>query len=224
MSKELSKPAPKFMIIDDHELLLDGTVNMIKKHYPTVEIITAQTTEIAQETLTKIQPDLVITDLSLPEKSGEIAKIENGIALLKTIFKTYPHLNLLVQSTYIKALIRIKPNIDNHKGGFGVADKSLSIAEILHRVELVLKGLSHTKDIKSTANGLEFKPEWLTVLTLAFEEGLQDKAIAQRMFISERMIRHYWTKVQDVLGVYPEGGKNIRIQTEKKAREEGLID
>jgi hypothetical protein len=30
--------------------------------------------------------------------------------------------------------------------------------------------------------------------------------------------------VQDVLGIYPENGKNIRIQTEMRAREEGLID
>jgi hypothetical protein len=38
------------------------------------------------------------------------------------------------------------------------------------------------------------------------------------------MVRHYWTKVQDVLGIYPEEGKNIRLQTELRAREEGLID
>jgi DNA-binding NarL/FixJ family response regulator len=95
---------------------------------------------------------------------------------------------------------------------------------MLNRVDLALRGLSHTKDIKAVQTGLEVKPEWLTVLSLAFEEGLQDKAIAQRMYVSERMVRHYWTKVQDVLGLYPEEGKNIRIQTEMKAREEGLID
>jgi len=30
--------------------------------------------------------------------------------------------------------------------------------------------------------------------------------------------------VQDALEVYPEAGKNIRIQKEIRAREEGLID
>jgi hypothetical protein len=38
------------------------------------------------------------------------------------------------------------------------------------------------------------------------------------------MVRHYWNKVQDALGVYPDEGKNIRIQTQIRAREEGLID
>jgi DNA-binding NarL/FixJ family response regulator len=70
----------------------------------------------------------------------------------------------------------------------------------------------------------EVKPEWLTVLNLAFEEGLEDKVIAERMQIALRTVRHYWTKIQDVLGVYPEDGKSLRIQTEKRAREEGFID
>jgi len=62
------------------------------------------------------------------------------------------------------------------------------------------------------------------LLRLAFEEGLQDKAIAQKMNIAERTVRHYWTKLQDVLEIYPEDSKNLRILTLKRAREEGLID
>jgi DNA-binding NarL/FixJ family response regulator len=61
-------------------------------------------------------------------------------------------------------------------------------------------------------------------LKLAFQKGLQDKAIADRMNVSERSVRHYWTKIQDALQVYPDEGTNIRIQTEIRAREEGLID
>jgi DNA-binding NarL/FixJ family response regulator len=95
---------------------------------------------------------------------------------------------------------------------------------MLTRVDWALQGLTHTKDIKGINSGTEVKPEWLKVLYLAFERGLQDKAIAQEMCVSERMVRHYWNKLQDALNVYPEVGKNIRIQTEKQARDEGLID
>ncbi len=225
MSQDLPTPANlKFVVIDDHELILDGTLNLLGRQYPQSEILIAQTAQIAIEQVENTNPDLVVMDLSIPEKSGESAKADIGIQLLKTLLKNYPTLNLIVQSTYIKALVRIRPDIDSHKGGFAVADKSLSNKEILNRVDLALQGLSHTKDIKAVQTGLEVKAEWLTVLSLAFEEGLQDKAIAQRMYVSERMVRHYWTKVQDLLGVYPEPGKNIRIQTEMRAREEGLID
>lgn len=225
MSQDLPTPANlKFVVIDDHELILDGTLNLLRRQYPQSEILIAQTAQIAIEQVENTNPDLVVMDLSIPEKSGESAKADIGIQLLKTLLKNYRSLNLIVQSTYIKALVRIRPDIDSHKGGFAVADKSLSNKEILNRVDLALQGLSHTKDIKAVQTGLEVKAEWLTVLSLAFEEGLQDKAIAQRMYVSERMVRHYWTKVQDLLGVYPEQGKNIRIQTEMRAREEGLID
>lgn len=225
MSQDLPTPANlKFVVIDDHELILDGTLNLLRRQYPEAEILIAQTAQIAIEQVEKAKPNLVVMDLSIPEKFGESAKADIGIQLLKTMLKNYPTLNLIVQSTYIKALVRIRPEIDSHKGGFAVADKSLSSKEILNRVDLALRGLSHTKDIKAVQTGLEVKAEWLTVLSLAFEEGLQDKVIAERMYVSERMVRHYWTKVQDLLGVYPEQGKNIRIQTEMRAREEGLID
>jgi DNA-binding NarL/FixJ family response regulator len=224
MSQGLPKPAKlTILAVDDHEIVLDGTINILQRHYPDAEIVMAQTAQMAKIQVEKYQPDLVVMDLSLPETSGMVAQTEIGIKLLKKLMKEHPTLNIVVQSTYVKSLVRIRPEIDAHKGGFTVADKSLSTKEMLTRVEWALQGLTHTKDIK-VQTGLEVKPEWLTVLNLAFEEGLQDKAIAERMNVSERMVRHYWTKVQDVLFIYPEEGKNIRIQTEMKARKEGLID
>lgn len=220
----LEQELRKILLIDDHELVIGGTMDVLRRHYPNAEILTAQTAQNVPEEIEKFQPDVVIMDLSIPEKPGIAARTEIGIQLLKTLMKKYPNLNLVVQSAHVRTLVRIKPEIDAHKGGFTVADKSLSSKEMLTRVGWAMQGLTHTKDIKSIQAGLEFKPEWLTVLTLAFQEGLQDKAIADRMNVSERMVRHYWTKVQDALNVYPEEGKNIRIQTEMRAREEGLID
>ncbi|YAF98768.1 MAG: DNA-binding response regulator [Nodularia sp. CChRGM 3473] len=210
--------------MDDHELVLGGTVDVLKKRYPDAEFITAINANNALEQITVSQPDLVVMDLSIPEQPGMTARPDTGVQLLRILMKDYPHLNLVVQSAHVRTLVRIRPDIDSHKGGFTVADKSLSTQEMLTRVDWALQGLTHTKDIKGIHSGLEVKPEWLRVLTLAFAEGLQDKTIAERMCISERMVRHYWSKLQDALDVYPEEGRNIRIQTEMRAREEGLID
>jgi DNA-binding NarL/FixJ family response regulator len=225
MSQECPKLASlKILVIDDHELVLGGTLDVLRRQYPNAKILTAQNAQKAQEQVERFQPDLVVMDLSIPEKSEVSARTDTGIQLLRSLMKNYPTLNLVVQSAHVRTLVRIRPEIDAHKGGFTVADKSLASQEMLTRVNWALQGLTHTKDIKGMQAGLEVKPEWLTVLTLAFEEGLQDKAIAEQLCVSERMVRHYWTKVQDVLGIYPEDGKNIRIQTERRAREEGLID
>lgn len=213
----------KILVVDDHESVLEGTVNILQQQYPNAEIITAQTLLGAQSQLNSFRFDLVIFDLSVPEKPGDIAKIDTGIKLLRSVMNCYPTINIVVQSAHPRSLVRLKPTIYDHEGGFTVVDKSLSVQEMLTRVDLALQGLTCTpKEMRR--GGIEVKPEWLEVLTLAFEEGLQDKEIAKRMRIAERTVGHYWTKVKDALGVYPEPGKNNRIQTEMRAREEGLID
>jgi DNA-binding NarL/FixJ family response regulator len=213
------------LVVDDHQLILNGTLDVLNRQYPEANILKAQT---AQETLTLLKSqlfDLIMVDLSIPNQPGETAEIDTGIKLLRSLLKEYPDRNFMVQTSYVKALIRIKHEIDNHQAGFAIADKGLPEMEMLMRVNLALQGATHTKDIKT---GIELKPEWLDVLRLAFEESLTDKAIADRMYKSERAVRTYWTKIQDVLGVYPEdckqSGKNMRIQTEIRSREEGLID
>ncbi|MBG1245169.1 response regulator transcription factor [Nostoc sp. NZL] len=213
------------LVVDDHQLILTGTLDVLNREYPKASIIKAQT---GKDTLSHVQCyqfDLIMMDLSIPDRQGETAEIDTGIKLLQTLLKEYPHQNFMVQTSYVKALIRIKHEIDNHQGGFAIADKGLPENEMLMRVNLALQGATHTKDIKT---GIELKPEWLDVLRLAFEESLTDRAIAERMYKSERAVRTYWTKIQDVLGVYPEdckqSGRNMRILTEIRSREEGLID
>lgn len=220
----------KVLVVDDHHLILSGTLNILQNQYPEMEVVIAQTAEDAYSKIKKVEKtnyffDLIIFDLSIPEKTGTIANIDTGIQLIKDVLNKYPNLNLMVQSSYTRALVRIKYEIDEHQGGFVIADKGLSEQDMLIRINLALQGATHTKDIKT---GLELKPEWLEVLSLAFEEGLQDKIISEKMHLHERTVRTYWTKIQDALNVYPEdckqGGKNMRIQTEIRAREEGLID
>ncbi len=228
MEQTTSEPERlRILVVDDHEVVLGGTLELLKRQYPQATLLTAQTVEQTLQQVNHEQPDLVVLDLSLPEIAGGTAQAEAGVQLLKTLMQNYPTLNLIVQSTYVRALVRIKPEIDQHKGGFTVADKSLSSREMLTRVDWALNGITHTKDIRP-GRTLEVKQDWITVLKLAFHEGLQDRAIAKRMQVSERTVRHYWTKIQDVLEVYPDedkqDGKNIRIQTEIRAREEGLID
>ena len=214
--------SPTLVIVDDHEMILQGTLNTIRQDYPEAEVITAQTQKQALEAIAQRQPDLLIMDLSIPKQEGTASQIENGLQLLRSLLADYPTLNIVVQSAHIRPLIRLKPSIDNHQGGFVVADKGCSLKETLKKIDWGLQGVFCTPH--EMRNGLEIKRPWLEVLTLAFVEGLKDKAIAQRMNVSERTVRHYWTKVQDALDVYPEDGCNIRIQTQLRAREEGLVD
>ena len=212
------------LVVDDHELILDGTIDALRRQYPEAQILTAKTAQTAIKQVTRLQPNLVIMDLSIPETVGETAHIDTGIQVLKTLIQKYSQLNLVVLSSYTKALVRIKHDIEAYEGGFTVVNKGLSSKEMLQKVDWALQGLVDTRDLRGKQTKLEVKPEWLEVLHLAFEEGLDDKAIAKRMRVATRTVRHYWSKVQDVLEVYPEEDKNLRILTEMRARELGFID
>jgi DNA-binding NarL/FixJ family response regulator len=212
----------KILIVDDQETVIGGTITPLKQQYPDAEIVTAQTGEKALQLVERHQPELLVMDLSLPQEAGGQAISEVGIQVLRTVMEKYKTLNIVVHSIDPMPLVRLRPAIDSHEGGFTVVNKAMSIQDMLTRVDWALQGLNYTP--REIRTGVEVRPEWLEVLNLAFNQALTDKAIAEFMNVSERTVRNYWSKMQDALGVYPEQGKNIRVQTGKRAREEGLID
>jgi len=129
---------------------------------------------------------------------------------------------LVVLSTNVRPLVRLKPMINAYEGGFAAMDKSQPFKEMLRLVDLSLRGSIYlSSELRSRP---EFDLKWLEVLTLKFQEGLTDKAIAQKMNVSDRTVRNYWIRLQDSLGVYDEPGKELRIQIELAARKIGLIN
>lgn len=223
-----NKASLKCFVLDSQQLFMDRTVKLLRSKYPKAEITAVATTSNVLNQISRYKPNLLVMDISVAEKLGEISSTNTGIQLLKKIMQNYPQLNIVVQSAQIQKLVRIKPEIDAHCGGFTVADKSLSSAELSKRIEWSLQGFIHTKDIPYINSLLQVTPECLKLLNLAFQEGLQDKVIAQHIFVSERMVRHYWDRLQTALGMdgdeLKRQGKNLRIITQIRAREVGLID
>ncbi|MBR8839468.1 MAG: response regulator transcription factor [Stigonema ocellatum SAG 48.90 = DSM 106950] len=210
-----------FFVVDDHEAILAGTIPALKETYPSAKILTAQDAQSAQVQVKQYHPDLVILDLSIPEKPHSIANPEVGIQLLKTLMQLNPAPNIMVLSTNVKPLVRLKPIINAYEGGFAAMDKSLAIREMLRLIDLAMRGSIYLPpEVRSRP---EFERKWIEVLTLKFQEGLTDKAIAKRMKVSDRTVRNYWIRLQDALGVYEEPGKDLRIQIEIEARKIGLI-
>lgn len=212
---------PKFLVVDDHEAILEGTIPALKRAYPTAEIFTAQNVQSAQSQVASYFPTLVVLDLSLPEQPYAPASLEVGMRFLKTLIESNSAPNIVVLSTNVKPLVRMKPMINVYAGGFAAMDKSQPISEMLKLIDFALRGFIYLPpELRSRP---EFDRKWLEVLTLKFQEGLTDKAIAERMAVSERTVRNYWIRLQDALGVYDQPDKELRIQIEMEARKIGLI-
>jgi DNA-binding NarL/FixJ family response regulator len=223
MSLSDSLQQSSFLVVDDHEAILKGTVPALAKQYPTVEILTAQDCQTAQHLIEQAQPILIVIDLSVPSEFGLAAHPEIGIQWLQALMQSQKAQkpNILVLSTNVKPLVRLTPLINVYEGGFAAMDKSRPIREMLKLVDLSLRGsISLPLEVRSRP---EFDSKWLEVLLLKYQHGLSDRAIRERMGISERTLRNYWIRIQDALLIPDDPDLDLRIQIEIAARRAGLI-
>jgi hypothetical protein len=85
-------------------------------------------------------------------------------------------------------------------------------AKLLHRADILLNQLQ------------ELSERYQERYQALRQPLLPDKAAAWALLQTVQQKQRLITKAQDLLGVYLEDGKSLRIQTEKRAREEGFID
>ncbi len=82
----------RIMVVDDHAIVLHGLKELINAEADLVVALEAGSTEAAVEILEKEQPDLLITDISLPGLSG--------LDLIKKVQQSWPDLPTLVLSMH----------------------------------------------------------------------------------------------------------------------------
>lgn len=211
----------RFVVVDDHEAVLQGTVPALQKSYPQAEIFTAQDYESAMRLLEQVQPELMVVDLSIPRSAGETATPDVGLQLVEELLTSQLAPNIAVLSTDINPLVKLKAIIKGYEGGFAAMDKSLPLQEMLNYVDFAMRGSVYLpQKVKARP---EFHPKWLELLQLRFQEGLTDKAVAKRMGTSDRTIRNYWVRIQDALLIGDEPDKDLKVQIELEARKIGLI-
>ncbi|MEL7351995.1 MAG: response regulator transcription factor [Cyanobacteria bacterium P01_A01_bin.116] len=216
-----------FLVVDDHESVLQGTVPALQRAYPQAKILTAQHYAAAVTVIEAVKPDLMVVDLSLPESAGAAATPDVGLTLVEQILtgallgKRWAP-NVAVLSTDINPLVRLKATIKAYEGGFSAMDKSLPLQEMIQYINFAMRGSVYLP--QSVKSRPELHAKWMELLRLRFDEGLNDKAIAKRMGTSDRTIRNYWIRIQDTLLIGDDPDKDLRVQIEIEARKIGLIN
>ncbi|MBE9064405.1 response regulator transcription factor [cf. Phormidesmis sp. LEGE 11477] len=211
----------RFLVVDDHETILEGTIPALQQQYPGAEILTAQCVRAAEQQISELSLDLVIVDLSLPIEPTMSATSKVGMQLLSKLMQSDTAPNLMVLSTNVKPLIRLRSLINSYEGGFVAMNKAAPIQAMLKSVEIALRGSIHLPpEVRAR---VEFDPKWLKVIELKYQEGLSDRAIAQRLGVSDRTVRNYWTRIQDALQVYDDPRQDLRVQILLAARRAGFI-
>jgi two-component system nitrate/nitrite response regulator NarL len=83
----------KIYIVDDHQMLIDGLKALLGGDEAHLSVIGQNTLpKIASQEIVKLCPDIVLTDINMPEM--------DGIELTKEIKKTNPHIKVIALSMF----------------------------------------------------------------------------------------------------------------------------
>lgn len=173
----------KIFIADDHYMVVEGIRSMLLQENNIEWMGHAMTAASCMAFLYQQQPDVLMLDINMPDKSG--------IDLCKEIKEKYPDIYIIGlssfnQQSYIQKMMQ--------NGASGYVLKNASREEIVNAIESVISGnifLSTEASITMREN----KDAQIPVITRRekevlqlIAEGLINKEIAEKLFISHTTV------------------------------------
>jgi len=171
--------AIKVFITDDHYMVVEGIRSILQLEKNIEWLGHAMTADSCMAFLHSQQPDVLLLDINLPDKSG--------IDFCKEIKAKYPDIQILGlssfnQQSYIQKMMQ--------NGASGYVLKNASIEEIVKAIEAAMNGEIFLSDQASIAID-ENKNALTPVITrrekevlMLIAKGLTNKEIADKLFIS----------------------------------------
>ena len=198
----------RILLVDDHAVVRAGLRMLIESRPGLAVVGEAATTSDAVATAGREQPDLILLDLDL---GGD-----NGLDIL-------PELSATAKQARVLLLTGVRDPEEHLRairlGAMGVvlkekaAEDLLKAIEKVHAGEVWLDGALMARVLGRSLPGGDvaaINPETAKITTLTERErevialiceGLQNKLIGERLFISETTVRHHLTSIFDKLGV-----------------------
>lgn len=208
----------RLLIADDHTLFREG-LEALMASVPEVEVVGAVKNgreAIAQSA--KLQPDVILMDLQMPEV--------NGIEATRRIIQTSPHIGVIVVTMFeddasVFAAMRA--------GARGYILKGADQNDVLRAIQAVYRGEAlfgpavASRLMNFMAPPAKSPPEAFPELTEREHEvleliaqGLSNAEIADRLVISPKTVRNHVSNILNKLQV------SDRVQAALQAREAGL--
>jgi two-component system, NarL family, response regulator DevR len=182
------------LIVDDHGLIREGLRNVLEAEDGFRVVGEARTGDEALALTRHLDPDVVVLDVRLPDR--------NGIEICAEIHELSPTTRVLVCSGLADGSALVEAA---KAGAEGFVSKEASNAEIVDAVRRVANGAavvgegsaqtmfrylrSHRDDLPRLAQLSDREREVLGLLS----EGLTNREIGTRLFISEKTVRNHVT-------------------------------
>ncbi|MFM0084749.1 response regulator [Paraburkholderia sediminicola] len=190
------------LVIDDHPAFRLVIKMQLMQLLGVEEVIEADNGQTAVEMARQHTPKLAILDLDIPRISG--------LDVIPRLKLAHPSIRVLVLSGQDPATFA--PRV-MRSGVHGFVGKSQEMKEILRGVEAVLAGYTV---FPVTANGVGMSPssagageeDRLTLLSdkelvilQMLSKGLSNKAIGDALFMSDKTVSTYKSRIQEKLGL-----------------------
>lgn len=165
-------------VVDDHYMVIEGIRSLLQNEKTLDWMGHATNAESCLSFLKLYEPDVILMDVNLPDKSG--------IDLCKEVKQLYPSIAVLGLSTFNQQAI-IKNMMDN--GALGYVLKNATKEELMEAITSVQKGkVYYSLEVlsslrKPTPNQLLITRREKEVLLL-IAEGLTNAEISEKLFIS----------------------------------------
>jgi len=195
------------MLVDDHQIIRDGIKQLLDDEADIQVISEADNATSALRKLERQIPDILISDLSMPHKSG--------FQLIKEVFALYPEIKVIVltmhnDEVYVNEAIQL--------GVSAYLSKDASKYELIGAIEAVYDGDTYfnskitnllMKSMVAKARGKEEKTKnSLQTLTQREREvveliidGYSSPQIAKKLFISSRTVENHRSNIMNKLEV-----------------------
>ena len=193
----------RIVIADDHALVREGTRQILEDHPGLVVAGEAQDGEEAVAMVSRLQPDVVLMDISMPKM--------NGIDATRIIKKESPNTSVLILTAYdddqyIFALL--------DAGAAGYLLKNVRGKELAQAVRAVAEGESvlhpaiaakvfkrYTRSDQAVDENIEPLTNRESEVLAIAARGLSNKMIARELSLSDRTVQVHLSNIFGKLGV-----------------------
>lgn len=217
-------PKKTILIVDDHPLVREGLISILKSAAGYEVVGQAGNARNAIRMVKNLKPDLVLLDLGLPDKSG--------IELSREIRNISPPTHILIVSMHSKVDYIVKAF---QAGATGYMVKESATEKLLQGIDRVVNGeyfmdgsVSHRvveklmqtpeKEMKITDAAYETLTPREQEITVLLAEGYSAKETAAKLFISPKTVENHRTSIMNKLGLHS------TLELVRYAARLGLID
>lgn len=183
----------RIVVVDDHPMIRSTVVNVLRADPELVIVGDCGDGEDGLKMILNEDPDLAILDLDLPRL--------DGLAMIRRIRAQNEKIRLLVLSAKPEQVMACHIRF---AGGNGYVGKGRQIDELVTAVKTVLFGYDcfpANSGLSNPDGGLQnLSPRELEVLQY-LARGASNREIASTLFLSDKTISTYKTRLQEKLGL-----------------------